>query len=88
MIGIEYTAFTDSSSGVAAGDDFTLAVCHQENGRVVLDVARAFHPPFQPSEIIRQCAETLGNYGLSTVTGDSYASNFVSDEFRKCGVTS
>jgi hypothetical protein len=86
MIGVEYVAGVDAASGVTGGDDFSLAVAHQEHGRVVLDVARAFHPPFQPSEIVRQCAETLSSYGLSTVTGDAYASNFVSDEFGKNGL--
>ena len=89
MIGVDYVAFTDVAGGTVGGDDFTLAVAHQENGRVVLDVARSFHPPFEggPSEIVRKCTETLSSYGLSIVTGDAYAASWVSDEFRKCGVT-
>ena len=57
------------------------------SGRVVLDCVRAFAPAFQPSEIVRQCAETLSSYGLSAVTGDAYAATWCSDEFRKCGIT-
>jgi hypothetical protein len=84
----EYVAFVDAAAGVIGGDSFALAIAHQETGgRVVLDVARTFAPPFQPSEVIRQCAETLGAYGCTNVTGDAYASNFCSDEFRKCGIT-
>jgi hypothetical protein len=88
MIGTDYVAFTDVSGGTVGGDDFTVAVAHAEHGRLVLDVARAFHPPFAggPSEIVRQCAETLSSYGLSTVTGDAYAASWASDEWRKCGV--
>ena len=51
----------------------------------MLDVARSFAPPFQPSEIVRQCAEVLGNYGQTTVTGDTYAAAWC--ECRKCGIT-
>jgi hypothetical protein len=86
--GTEYVAFTDVAGGVIGGDSFTLSVAHLETGgRVVLDVARAFAPPFQPSEIVRQCAETLSSYGLSNITGDAYAAAWCSDEFRKCGIT-
>ena len=86
--GTEYVAFTDAAGGVAGGDSFTLSIAHQEaGGRVVLDVARSWVPPFQPSEIVRQCAETLSAFGLSSVTGDAYAAAWCSDEFRKCGVT-
>jgi hypothetical protein len=88
MSGVDYTAFTDVAGGVIGGDSFTLSVAHQEvGGRVVLDTARAFVPPFQPSEIVRQCAETLSSYGLSSVQGDGYAATWCSDEFRKCGIT-
>jgi hypothetical protein len=88
MAGTEYVGFADPAGGVIGGDSFTLAVAHQEvGGRVVLDVARVFAPPFGPSEIVRQCAEVLGAYGCSTVTGDAYAASWCSDEFRKCGIT-
>jgi hypothetical protein len=87
MYGTEYAAFTDPSGGVSGGDNFAIAITHQESGRVVLDIARAFVPPFQPSEVVRQCAELLGAYGCSTVTGDAYAASWCSDEFRKCGIT-
>lgn len=87
MQGVEYVAFTDVAGGVAGGDSFTLSIAHQESGRTVLDVARSFAPPFQPSEIVRQCAETLSSYGLSSVTGDAYGAAWVSDEFRKCGIS-
>jgi hypothetical protein len=88
MFGTEHVSFTDPAGGVVGGDSFTLCIAHQETGgRVVLDVARAFPPPFQPSEIVRQCAETLGSYGCTTVTGDAYAASWCSDEFRKCGIT-
>lgn len=86
--GFQYVGFADPAGGVVGGDSFTVAVAHQETGgRVVLDSARAFVPPFQPSDIVRQCTETLSSYGLSSVTGDAYAAAWVSDEFRKCGVT-
>lgn len=85
---IRYVAFADPSAGVVGGDSFTLAVAHQEVGRrVVLDVARTFAPPFQPSEIVRQCVETLSAYGCSTVTGDNYARNWCAEAFQQRGIT-
>ena len=90
-----YVAFADPSGG--RGDAFTLAVAHRElrdkqgtqekNERLVLDAVRIVQPPFEPEKVIGDMAETLREYGITTVTGDQYAGEFVPAAFRKHGIT-
>jgi hypothetical protein len=43
---IQYQAFVDPSGGKA--DSFTVAIGHKENGKAIVDLARAWQPPFDP----------------------------------------
>ena len=52
----------------------------------VLDVVRAWKPPFNPSGVIAEAADLLRAYGLSETTGDRYAPGFVAEGFRANGV--
>lgn len=90
--GCRYVAFTDPSGGRA--DAFTLAIAHQEASkkpggpdRLVLDAVRSIAPPFDPSTAVESLVETLTDYGLSEVSGDQYAGEWVAESFRKLGVT-
>jgi hypothetical protein len=54
---------------------------------VVLDVLQAVAPPFDPETVVSRMAETLKSYGLSEVSGDQYAGEFVPAAFRRYGIT-
>lgn len=79
--GVSYTSFTDSASG-SGRDEFVLAIAHPDGERVVLDLVRAWRPPFNPSGVIGEAAAILKAWGLSSTTGDRYAPGFVLEAFR------
>jgi hypothetical protein len=82
--GIRYVAFVDPSGGSA--DAMTLAIAHQERGWAVLDLVRERRPPFSPAAVVREFAETLAAYGVSTVTGDRYGGEWCREPFREHGI--
>ncbi len=79
-----YMGFCDPSGG--SSDAFTLAIGHKEGKTAVLDLVRERLPPFSPEAVIAEYAATLKTYRCSTVTGDRYAGEFVSELFRKHGI--
>ncbi len=80
-----YVGFADSSGGVK--DSFTCGVAHADSGIAVLDLLFEVQAPFSPSEAVHQVAGVLKQYGLSSVTGDRYASGFIIDAFAAQGIT-
>ena len=86
--GLRYRAFADPSGG--RHDSYCLAIGHFEgtrtDGRFVLDVVRGAQPPFDPQTTTRAFAELLRDYGLSEVTGDTYAAEWVETAFRDAGI--
>ena len=83
--GVTYSAFIDAASG-SGKDAFTAAVAHQDGERVVLDVVRAWRPPFNPSGVIAEAAALVKSYRLWKATGDCYAPGFVDEGFRSHGI--
>jgi hypothetical protein len=81
----DYVGFADSSGGVK--DSFTCGIAHSENGIAVLDCLVEIPAPFAPSEAVHQIAGVLKGYGLTSVTGDRYASGFTIDAFAAHGIT-
>jgi hypothetical protein len=79
-----YVAFADPSGG--RGDSFTAAVAHREHDNVVLDALYERRPPFNPTEVVAEIAEFIRGYNLSSITGDRYAANWVTEAFTKEGV--
>ena len=53
-----YVAFCDPSGG--SQDSMTLAIAHQEESRVVLDVLRERRPPFSPENVVKEFSELRG----------------------------
>jgi hypothetical protein len=82
--GIARTAFTDPSGG--SNDSFTLAIAHNENGRLILDVCRSRRPPFDPQKVTAEYSLLLKQYGLARVTGDRYSAEWVVSAFRANGI--
>lgn len=96
----QYVAFADPSGG--SSDAFTLAIAHLEYPHVrhggdigdlddqpvaILDLVREIRPPFDPAEATAQLANTLKAFGLTTVTGDRYAAQWVVSAFLANGIS-
>lgn len=79
-----YVAHTDAASGTGK-DSWTLAIGHMEGDQAVLDVCRAWRPPFNPSTVVAEASALLRAYGVSQVMGDRYAPGFVEEGFRSGG---
>jgi hypothetical protein len=80
-----YHGYVDAASG-AGKDSFAVGIAHFD-GRAVLDVCRAWSPPFNPSGVIAEAAEVFRGYGIHTVEGDKYAPGFVAEGFAAADIT-
>lgn len=85
VVGVRYDAFVDPSGG--SSDSFTLAICHTENNRKILDCVRAVSPPFAPDAVVKEFADLLRRYWLTTVTGDRYAGVWPESKFAEHRIT-
>jgi hypothetical protein len=47
-----------------------LSIAHLDGERAIQDAVRAWFPPFNPQDAVREFAKTLGEYGLREVIGD------------------
>jgi hypothetical protein len=83
--GQSYRAFVDPSGGRA--DAFTVGIGHRAAERVVVDVVRAWRPPFNPSGVVEEAAALLKSYGVHSVTGDRYGGEWPREAFRSHGIT-
>jgi hypothetical protein len=83
--GTNYAAFVDPSGG--RRDAFTCAIGHRDGERGVVDVVRAWKPPFNPSGVAAECAELLAAYRILRVIGDRYAGEWPREAFREHGVS-
>jgi hypothetical protein len=82
--GIRYFGFCDPSGG--SSDSMTLAICHREGDRVVVDAIRERRPPFSPDDVVIEQAATLRSYGVGTVQGDRYAGEWPRERFAAHGI--
>ena len=55
----------------------------EDGGACVLDCLHETVPPFDPAAATAEIAKTLKAYGVTKVTGDRYAANWVSGEFGR-----
>jgi hypothetical protein len=86
ITGVRYYAFSDPSGG--SKDAFTCAVAHREgDDGVILDRLVEIKAPFDPGAAVGEVVATLKEFGLATITGDKYAAQWVTGEFKKHGVT-
>ncbi|MBI4828310.1 MAG: hypothetical protein HY804_05790, partial [Nitrospinae bacterium] len=83
--GCHYHAFADPSGG--GSDSFTLGICHEEEGSFHLDLIRGWKPPFSPESVTHEIAAILRRYGATSVFGDRYAGQWVSESFLKAGIS-
>lgn len=76
-----YRAFVDPSGG--RNDSFSVCIGHQEKSKLVIDLLKAYEPPFDPGSVVQEISETLRSYRLDRVIGDRYAASWVSSAFEK-----
>jgi hypothetical protein len=81
---IAYSGFVDPSGG--RHDAFTVAIGHREKDGVVVDLVKAWYPPFDPSIIVREASDILKGYGVASIVGDNYGGEWPVESFRNCGV--
>jgi hypothetical protein len=84
MSSVRYYGFVDPSGGSA--DSMTLAVGHREGDVVVLDALRERRPPFSPEDVVAEFSETLASFRVTKISGDRYAGEWPSEQFRKRGI--
>jgi hypothetical protein len=77
---VRYFAFVDPSGG--SSDSMTLAICHMQGARVILDAIRERRAPFSPDDVVKEFSDTLRSYGITRVVGDRYASEWPRERFR------
>jgi len=82
--GVRYQAFVDPSGG--SRDAFALAIAHAADVRVIVDVVRAWAPPFNPSGVVEEIAAVLRGYDINEVVGDRYAGEWPREQFRFRGI--
>ena len=83
-----YVAFCDPSGG--RQDSFALAIGHhtreqlpdRERGVAVVDLVRAWNPPFSPEQVVGEIVALLRSYGVRRVYGDRWGGEFVKESFR------
>lgn len=80
--GVTYCGFVDAASG-SGKDAFAVGIAHRDGERGMLDVCRAWGPPFNPSGVIEEASELLRSYRIDEVEGDRYAPGFLGEGFRK-----
>jgi len=83
--GVEYHAFVDPAGGSGA-DSMALAIAHSSEGRITIDCVVEVRPKFNPTTAVLQFCSMLQTYGVTTVTGDNYGSEWCKQPFREHGV--
>lgn len=53
---------------------------------MVVDLVKAWYPPFDPSVVVAEASDILKGYGIASITGDGYAGEWPIASFRDCGV--
>lgn len=79
-----YVAFVDPSGG--SQDSMTLAIAHRQGNVRTLDCIRERKAPFSPAEVVREFADVLKVYKVTTVVGDRYAGEWPREKFREHGI--
>jgi hypothetical protein len=82
--GVSYFGFVDPSGG--SSDSMTLAIAHNESGRVVVDCIGERKAPFSPDSVVNEFSATLKDYSVPIVTGDRYAGEWPRERFRVHGI--
>jgi hypothetical protein len=82
--GLRYHGFTDPSGG--SSDSMTLAIAHNEAGRVIVDAIRERRPPFSPEDVVIEMAAALRSFGIGSIQSDRFGGAWVTEAFARCGI--
>lgn len=82
--GQRYVAFVDLSGG--RGDDAALAIAHKTEGKIIIDLAKRWRPPFSPQYVVAEMADIVKRYGIKRITGDNYAAEFAASAMAANGI--
>ena len=83
-----YRAFVDPSGRRCGWRQFTsIAICHREDERYIVDLVRGRRGPFDPVEVTKEYAQLCRDYRIGTVTGDLYGHQWVQQAWRDCNVS-
>ena len=81
-----YRAFTDASGGAIGGDYYTIAICHKEDERFIVDAIRGRRGPFDPREVTEEYAKLCREYRIESTVGDMYGAQWTQQAWRDCAV--
>jgi hypothetical protein len=84
MRGLRYHAFCDPSGG--SSDSMTLAIGHNEAGRIIIDAIRERKPPFSPSDACLEFSAALRSYNVGSIQSDRFGGAWVTEAFSRHGV--
>ena len=62
-------------------------MAHRERDAIVLDAIREWKPPFDPSVVVKEAAETAKSYHCTSITGDNYSGEWCVEAFRQNRIT-
>ena len=79
-----YFAFCDPSGG--RQDSMTLAICHSEGDKILLDRIEERTSPFDPAEVVGEFAALMKSFSIHSCTADRFGGIWVEDSFKKAGV--
>ena len=83
--GVRYVGHLDPSGG--ASDSMTMAIAHLDGERAVLDVVREVKAPFRPDQVAAEFSTVFKQYRVREVRSDRYGAEWVTEAFRKHGIT-
>jgi hypothetical protein len=83
---VVYRSFVDV--GGSGASEFSIAIGHRDvaRGKVVVDLIRSVHPPYNVVETTAQFAALLRQYRIGEICGDYYAGSWPSDVWRDQGI--
>ncbi len=79
-----YYAFVDPSGG--RQDSMTLAICHGEGEKILLDRMEERTSPFDPTQIVSEFSVLMKSFGIHSCTADRFGGIWVEDSFKKQGI--
>jgi hypothetical protein len=85
-LGYRYSAFIDAAGG-SGQDSMTMAISHAEKDIAVLDAVRERKPPFSPDDVVAEFAALMKSYGINQAAADRWGGDWVTEAFRKMGIT-
>jgi hypothetical protein len=85
-LGYRYSAFIDAAGG-SGQDSMTIGISHPEKDIAVLDLVRERKPPFSPDDVVAEFAALMKSFGISQAQADRWGGDWVTEAFRKVGIT-